>query len=372
MLARPLDDELGERRHGVGRLVHRRAVPTDRQRGAERQLRVAGRRRDLRHVVTGQQRRALRRHRHEIVEGRQGGIGGCAADGVDVGAAEQRARRCVRVAAGDRADERLDEALGVGLGGGEQPVADGVGLQAGDVAARHRLLAACEHRAVDPGGGERGPRRGEVVVVVVVAEVAAAADHEELGAVERRRPLAHVGRGVDELTGVGAVELVGRRRGLVEHHQHLHVAQHVVHLVGRHRRIGVVRSADGGVHRGKRPRRHGDPAVGKSGVEAVGDAAAVAVERREVVGGEELADAEVGAFAVTGPAGRTCDERALFEHRHLAATHEARFGAQQQRVRPRDEVEGRGERRAGAGRGGRRRRRVATSARRRLRRAPRT
>ena len=37
------------------------------------------------------------------------------------------------------------------------------------------------------------------------------------------------------------------------------------------------------------------------GVEAVGDAAAVAVERREVVGGEQLADAEVAALAVAGP-----------------------------------------------------------------------
>ena len=79
---------------------------------------------------------------------------GVTTDGVDVGAAEQRARRRVRVGAGDRPDERLDEALGGGLGGGEQPVADGVGLQAGDVAGRYRLLAAHEHRAVDPGGGE--------------------------------------------------------------------------------------------------------------------------------------------------------------------------------------------------------------------------
>ena len=76
---------------------------------------------------------------------------------------------------------------------------------------------------------------------------------------------------VDQRT-VGSVELAGDRGRLVEHHEHLHVAQGVVDLVGRHRGVGIIGRADRGVHRG-----HGavegdvDAAALDGGVEAVGD-----------------------------------------------------------------------------------------------------
>ena len=300
--------------------------------------RVAPRRRKLGGVVARKQRRALPGHGHQLLERRQRGVGGRAADGVDVGAAEQRARRGVRVGAGDRPHDGPDQPLRLRFLRVEQAGGQGEVLQAGDVAGGCVLLAAAERRAVDPGDRQVGALVGEVLVVVGQAEVAAAADDEELGPVERGRPLPHVGRRVDQ-RAVGSVELAGDRGRLVEHHEHLHVAQGVVDLVGWHRGVGIVGRADRRVHRGQRAVGNVDAAAVDGGVEAVGDPAAVAIEGRQVVGGEQLADPEVAAVAIARAARRSGDECALLQHGHLAAANEPVAGAQQQGVGSRGQVE---------------------------------
>ncbi len=221
----------------------------------------------------------------------------------------RRARRRGGVRSGDRSVQRRDQAQRSRLRvRAQQLVVDGVILDLDGIARGGILLAADRHRPLDPGRRQAGPLRGELLVVVVATEVAAAANHEE-GHVagERRRPFADVGRGVDE-RAVRALEQVRCSGRLVEQHQDLDVAQ-----LRRDQPLRADR------HVREATSWHLDRvAVAEHRVEAVGDAAAVAVERGQVESGEDLAYRPGRAHRVAGAAGRARDQLAGVEELHLA------------------------------------------------------